>query len=73
MSQDSECQTFPIFPLVQPLRAPSNFHGDAGDDPSRISPGCGTRIMKKTLIPGKEIPRTAKDCVWLDGTIHKTS
>ncbi|GFT55264.1 CCHC-type domain-containing protein [Trichonephila clavipes] len=35
MSQDSECQTFPIFPLVQPVRAPSIFHGEVGDDPSR--------------------------------------
>ncbi|GFY64239.1 DNA-directed RNA polymerase I subunit RPA2 [Trichonephila inaurata madagascariensis] len=35
MSQDSECQTFPIFPLVQPVRAPSIFHGEAGDDPLR--------------------------------------
>ncbi|GFY55837.1 CCHC-type domain-containing protein [Trichonephila inaurata madagascariensis] len=35
MSQDSECQTFPIFLLVQPVRTPSIFHGEAGDDPSR--------------------------------------
>ncbi|GFS49906.1 CCHC-type domain-containing protein [Trichonephila clavipes] len=35
MSQDYECQTFPIFPLVQPVRAPSIFHGEAGEDPSR--------------------------------------
>ncbi|GFY70983.1 hypothetical protein TNIN_221821 [Trichonephila inaurata madagascariensis] len=35
MLQDSECQTFPIFPLVQPVRAPSIFHGKAGDDPSK--------------------------------------
>ncbi|GFX04030.1 uncharacterized protein TNCV_4679331 [Trichonephila clavipes] len=33
MSQDSECQTFPILPLVQPVRAPSNC--EAFDDPSR--------------------------------------
>ncbi|GFY45614.1 CCHC-type domain-containing protein [Trichonephila inaurata madagascariensis] len=35
MPQDSECQTFLIFPLVKPVRAPSIFHGEAGDDPSR--------------------------------------
>ncbi|GFV51473.1 CCHC-type domain-containing protein [Trichonephila clavipes] len=35
MSQGSECQTFPIFPLVQLVRAPSIFHGEAGDDSSR--------------------------------------
>ncbi|GFR13399.1 uncharacterized protein TNCT_72431 [Trichonephila clavata] len=35
MSQDSEFQTFPILPLGQPARAPSIFHGEAGDDPSR--------------------------------------
>ncbi|GFY50671.1 CCHC-type domain-containing protein [Trichonephila inaurata madagascariensis] len=43
MSQDFECQTFPIFPLVQPVRAPSIFHGEAGDNPSRVPPGNGTR------------------------------
>ncbi|GFX29949.1 CCHC-type domain-containing protein [Trichonephila clavipes] len=32
MSQDYECQTFP---LLQPVTAPSIFHGEAGDDPSR--------------------------------------
>ncbi|GFQ80470.1 fatty acid synthase [Trichonephila clavata] len=35
MSQDSKFQTFPIFHLVQPARASSIFHGEAGDDPSR--------------------------------------
>ncbi|GFT57431.1 hypothetical protein TNCV_4515291 [Trichonephila clavipes] len=34
MSQDYECQTFPIFPLLQPVRT-SIFHGEAGDDSSR--------------------------------------
>ncbi|GFV46232.1 CCHC-type domain-containing protein [Trichonephila clavipes] len=34
MSWGSECQTFPIFPLVQPIRTPSIFYGEAGNDPS---------------------------------------
>ncbi|GFW41740.1 transposon Ty3-I Gag-Pol polyprotein [Trichonephila clavipes] len=35
MSQDSECQSFPIFSLVQPVRSSSIFHSEAGDDSSR--------------------------------------
>ncbi|GFW13448.1 transposon Ty3-I Gag-Pol polyprotein [Trichonephila clavipes] len=34
MSQDSGCQTFPIFHLVQLVRAPSIFHGEADEKES---------------------------------------
>ncbi|GFY48490.1 CCHC-type domain-containing protein [Trichonephila inaurata madagascariensis] len=55
MSQDSECQIFPTFPLVQPVRAPSIFHGEAdfNKECQRIEEKIQIRIVKNwfTRLP----------------------
>ncbi|GBM32285.1 hypothetical protein AVEN_26983-1 [Araneus ventricosus] len=34
MPEDTSSQTSPGFPLIQPVRTPSTFHGEAGETPT---------------------------------------